>query len=159
MDHPLLETIAALLSTRRWMTSWRACPSSTSSCASWSSLSWQSPEIQVRKNSKKLARFIQKLVFVLSTLLAIRYESLYRSIRSKHLKSWLVSYLKTKYFYLSEQPSFFLLKCQKIANLLAGQEDRVVVPGDDVDEVLGSNTTHVRNEKRTAKQNCQKIWF
>ena len=33
--------------------------------------------------------------------------------------------------------------------LFAGQEDGVVVSGDDVDEVLGSNAAHVRNQQRT----------
>ncbi len=41
----LPETTGVLSSKRRWRTSWRASPSSTSSCASWSLSSWPSPEI------------------------------------------------------------------------------------------------------------------
>ena len=37
-------------------------------------------------------------------------------------------------------------------SLLAREQDRVVVPGHDVDEVLGSNAAHVRNQQRTGTE-------
>lgn len=42
--------------------------------------------------------------------------------------------------------------------LLAGQQDWVVVPGDDVDEVLGSNATNVR-DKQGARNEGNKEYY
>ncbi len=43
----------------------------------------------------------------------------------------------------------FLNQIQILFYLFAGQEDRVIVSCDDVDQVLGPDAAHVRDQQRT----------